>query len=80
MISPQPSCNGQSFQWIFLFLADEIDALMKSRGEGKNTSSNNIVSTLLKEMGGERKQVYVIGNTNVPLTIGNYNNNIYYNE
>ena len=53
---------------------------MKSRGEGKNTSSNNIVSTLLKEMGGERKQVYVIGNTNVPLTIGNYNNNIYYNE
>ena len=45
---------------------------MKSRGEGKNTSSNNIVSTLLKEMGGERKQVYVIGNTNVPLTIGNY--------
>ena len=54
-----------------LFL-DEIESLMRDRKEPGNDGSAAILSSLLVEMDGKRKNCYILANTNEPTKIGEY--------
>ena len=45
---------------------------MKNRKEPGNDNNAAILSALLVEMDGKRKNVYVLANTNEPTAIGEY--------
>ena len=51
-----------------------MDSLIrKRRDDGEsNGDGNKVISALLSEMDGRRKNVYVLANTNVPQQIGKY--------